>query len=83
MSLFGEGETVTIKKMSSVIGNSMRIIPHVDGTIVVDIKDDYFYVIENTGQTDVTNAGIYTVVYVGMLDRLIRLLVERKLCGER
>jgi hypothetical protein len=83
MSLFTEGEIVTIKRMSSVIGNSMRVIPHVDGTIVVDIKEDYFYVIRNTGKTDATNSGIYTIEFVGLLDRLISLLVNRKLLGER
>jgi len=78
-----EGETVTIRKMSNVIGNSMRIIPHVDGTIVVDIKDDYFYVIQNTGKTDSNNTNIYIVVFVGMLERLIRLLVAGKFDRER
>jgi len=82
MSIFMEGEKVTIRKMASVIGNSMRIIPHVDGTLVVDIADDYFYVIQNTGKLDATNSGIYKVVLVGLLPRLIHLLVNGMLNGE-
>jgi len=34
---FSELEEVTMKRMSMIIGNYMRIIPHVEATIVVDL----------------------------------------------
>lgn len=73
------GDFVTIRKMAKLIGNTMRVVPHVEGTLVADLSGDYFYVLENTGRLDVNNTGIYEVVMVGLLERLIKLLVTRKL----
>lgn len=73
------GDFVTIRKMAKLIGNTMRVIPHVEGTLVADLSGDYFYVLKNTSRLDVNNTGIYEVVMVGLLERLIKLLVTRKL----
>ena len=73
------GDRTTIRKMSRLIGNTMRVVPHVNGTLVADLSEDYFYVLVNTGKLDVNNTGIYEVVMVGLLERLMELLVDRKL----
>ena len=73
------GDRTTIRKMSRLIGNTMRVVPHVNGTLVVDLSADYFYVLVNTGRLDVNNTGVYEVVMVGLLERLMELLVNKKL----
>ncbi len=79
MSIAMEGDRTTIRRMSKLIRNAMRVIPHVNGTLVVDLKAGYFYVLVNTGRLDVNNTGVYEVVVVGHLDRLMTLLVGNKI----
>ena len=73
------GDRTTIRKMSRLIGNTMRVVPHVNGTLVADLSADYFYVLVNTGRLDINNTGIYEVVMIGLLERLMELLVNKKL----
>jgi len=79
MSIVMVGDKITIRRMSRLIGNTMRVIPHVNGTLVADLKADFFYVLVNTGRLDINNTGIYEVVMVGLLERLMELLVNNKI----
>lgn len=78
MSIAMVGDRTTIRRLSRLIGNSMRVVPHVNGTLVVDLKADFFYVLVNTGRLDINNTGVYEVVMVGLLERLMELLVNKK-----
>ena len=77
--LFTIGENVTMKRLNNVIGNYMRVIPHTNGTMVVDIRSDVFYIIKSISSRTYSGQGIYQIVFVGLLDRLMLLLANGKL----
>jgi hypothetical protein len=79
MGILREGDETTLRQVESLIGNKMRVISHVTGTLVVDIGEDIFYLIVNTGKRDQENRGIYRVALVGDWERLLNLLKNGKL----
>lgn len=74
---FQEGEEVTMRKMSTVIGSCMRMIPHIDVIIIVDINEDTFYLIESVRKTALMD-NVYKIVYVGTLTELIQSLIAER-----
>ena len=66
-----------MRKMSTVIGSCMRMIPHIDVIIIVDINEDTFYLIESVRKTALMD-NVYKIVYVGTLTELIQSLIAER-----
>lgn len=74
IGVLSEGEETTLRQIETLIGNKMRVIPHMTATLVVDIGEDIFYLIVNTGKRDENARAIYRIDIVGQFDRLLELL---------
>ena len=74
-----KNQEFTIPEIDRIFGtdsHTLKLVPHENGTIMVNLKEDKFYLLLDTGKRR-EYRSIYRVIEAGCWSALIKVLKER------
>ena len=79
MTLLIKGECGTLSQLIAYCGVEsikLRVIPAKTGTMIIDLYEDQFYLIVNTGKKTIELQDIYVVKVAGEWSKIITMIQE-------
>jgi len=70
------GDKGSLDRLIAVVGKPsihVRIIPHEDGTLIVDLLNDAYALLEKTTMKSTNLTDIYQVVFVGKWSDIVKM----------
>jgi hypothetical protein len=68
------GESGSLDRLIAHVGREsihIRVIPHESGTLIIDLRNDQYYLVINTKSKDANLASVYVVKATGMWSDII------------